>query len=172
MERGGERPRMRWEELDTDPEPIRPTEQPMTRLQAAEVRAELRASREKGQQPWSDNAIYIQRGVSPISTHIQNRGGGPTATTMTTDAFISSIRSSSDTGPHGAPRGSIPRAHEPWSFKEAAGLRRGAIEDGIRNRDQRPLETRDARISVAKLRHSYLESATTATAPVVRKPEL
>uniref|UniRef100_A0A8C7KBZ8 Supervillin a n=1 Tax=Oncorhynchus kisutch TaxID=8019 RepID=A0A8C7KBZ8_ONCKI len=91
---------------------------------------------------------------------------------MTTDAFISSIRSSSDTGPHGAPRGSIPRAKEPWSFKEAAGLQRGAIEYGIRNRDQRPLETRDARISVAKLRHSYLESATTATAPVVRKPEL
>uniref|UniRef100_A0A8C7TLK4 Supervillin a n=1 Tax=Oncorhynchus mykiss TaxID=8022 RepID=A0A8C7TLK4_ONCMY len=159
---GGERPRMRWEESDTDPEPIRPTEQPMTRLQAAEVRAELRASREKGQQLWSDNAIYIQRGVSPISTHIQNRGGGPTATTMTTDAFI---RSSSDTGPHGAPRGSIPRAQEPWSFKEAAGLRRGAIEEGIRNRDQRPLETRDVRISVAKLRHSYLESATTATVP-------
>uniref|UniRef100_A0A8C8IAD8 HP domain-containing protein n=1 Tax=Oncorhynchus tshawytscha TaxID=74940 RepID=A0A8C8IAD8_ONCTS len=172
MERGGERPRMRWEESDTDHEPIRPTEQPMTRLQAAEVRAELRASREKGQQLWSDNAIYLQRGVAPASTHIQNRGGGPTATTMTTDAFISSIRSSSDTGPHGAPRGSIPRAQEPWSFKEAAGLQRGAIEYGIRNRDQRPLETRDARISVAKLRHSYLESATTATAPVVRKPEL
>ncbi|XP_031691800.1 supervillin isoform X1 [Oncorhynchus kisutch] len=172
MERGGERPRMRWEESDTDHEPIRPTEQPMTRLQAAEVRAELRASREKGQQLWSDNAIYLQRGVAPASTHIQNRGGGPTATTMTTDAFISSIRSSSDTGPHGAPRGSIPRAKEPWSFKEAAGLQRGAIEYGIRNRDQRPLETRDARISVAKLRHSYLESATTATAPVVRKPEL
>uniref|UniRef100_A0A8C7KCJ7 Supervillin a n=1 Tax=Oncorhynchus kisutch TaxID=8019 RepID=A0A8C7KCJ7_ONCKI len=169
---GGERPRMRWEESDTDHEPIRPTEQPMTRLQAAEVRAELRASREKGQQLWSDNAIYLQRGVAPASTHIQNRGGGPTATTMTTDAFISSIRSSSDTGPHGAPRGSIPRAKEPWSFKEAAGLQRGAIEYGIRNRDQRPLETRDARISVAKLRHSYLESATTATAPVVRKPEL
>ncbi|XP_038853202.1 supervillin-like [Salvelinus namaycush] len=171
MGRGGERTRMRWGESDTDPEPIRPTEQPMTRLQAAEVRAELRASREKGQQPWSDNAIYIQRGVVPASTHIQNRGGGPTTTTMTTDAFIS-IRSSSDTGPHGAPRGSIPRAQEPWSVKEAAGLRRGAIEDGIRNRDQSPLETRDARISVAKLRHSYLESATTATAPVVRKPEL
>ncbi|XP_055785270.1 supervillin-like isoform X6 [Salvelinus fontinalis] len=171
MGRGGERTRMRWGESDTDPEPIRPTEQPMTRLQAAEVRAELRASREKGQQPWSDNAIYIQRGVVPASTHIQNRGGGPTTTTMTTDAFIS-IRSSSDTGPHGAPRGSIPRAQEPWSVKEAAGLRRGAIEDGIRNRDQSPLETRDARVSVAKLRHSYLESATTATAPVVRKPEL
>nr|XP_029517465.1 supervillin-like isoform X5 [Oncorhynchus nerka] len=172
MERGGERPRMRWEESATDPEPIRATEQPMTRLQAAEVRAELRASREKGQQPWSDNAIYIQRGVAPASTHFQNRGGGPTATTITTDAFISSIRSSSDTEPHGAPRGSIPRAQEPWSVKEAAGLRRGAIDGGIRNRDQRPLETRDARISVAKLRHSYLESATTATAPVVRKPEL
>eukprot|EP00063_Salmo_salar_P061191 XP_014036026.1 PREDICTED: supervillin-like isoform X5 [Salmo salar] len=164
MGRGGGKTRMRWEESDTDPEPIRPTEQPMTRLQAAEVRAELRASREKGQQPWSDNAIYIQRGVAPASTHIQNRGGGPTATTMTTDAFISSIRSSSDTGPQG-----------PWSHKEAAGLQREAIEDGIRNADQSPLETRetrDALISVAKLRHSYLESATTATAPVVRKPEL
>ncbi|XP_035617100.1 supervillin-like isoform X2 [Oncorhynchus keta] len=172
MERGGERPRMRWEESDTDPEPIRPMEQSMTRLQAAKVRAELRASREKGQQPWSDNSIYIQRSVAPASTHIQNRGGGPTATTITTDAFIFSIRSSSDTEPHGAPRGSIPRAQEPWSVKEAAGLRRGAIDGGIRNRDQRPLETRDARISVAKLRHSYLESATTATAPVVRKPEL
>uniref|UniRef100_A0A673YT36 Supervillin a n=1 Tax=Salmo trutta TaxID=8032 RepID=A0A673YT36_SALTR len=84
---------------------------------------------------------------------------------MTTDAFNSSIRSSSDTGPHGGP----------WSYKEAAGLQRGAIEDGIKNADQSPLETRetrDALISVAKLRHSYLESATTATAPVVRKPEL
>ncbi|XP_041736950.2 supervillin isoform X3 [Coregonus clupeaformis] len=166
---------MRWEEPDTDPEPNRPTEQHMSLLQAAEVRAELSASREKGQQPWSDNTIYIQRGVAPASTHIQARGGGPTTTTMTTDGSISSSRSTSDAGPDGAPRGSILGAQEPGSVKEAAGLRRGAIEDGISNRDQSPpetRETRDARISVAKLCHSYLESATTATAPVVRKPEL
>ncbi|CAB1349422.1 unnamed protein product, partial [Coregonus sp. 'balchen'] len=172
---GGGRTRMRWEEPDTDPEPNRPTEQPMSLLQAAEVRAELSASREKGQQPWSDNTIYIQRGVAPASTHILARGGGPTTTTMTTEGSISSSRSTSDAGPDGAPRGSILGAQEPGSVKEAAGLRRGAIEDGISNRDQSPpetRETRDARISVAKLCHSYLESATTATAPVVRKPEL
>uniref|UniRef100_A0A673YUT1 Supervillin a n=1 Tax=Salmo trutta TaxID=8032 RepID=A0A673YUT1_SALTR len=75
MGRGGGKTRMRWEESDTDPEPIRPTEQPMTCLQAAEVRAELRASREKGQQPWSDNAIYIQRGwVYPGGTEVPWRG--------------------------------------------------------------------------------------------------
>uniref|UniRef100_A0A4W5Q873 Supervillin a n=1 Tax=Hucho hucho TaxID=62062 RepID=A0A4W5Q873_9TELE len=109
---GGGRTRMRLEEPDTDPEPIRPTGEHVSRLLAAEVRAS-----EERQQPWNDNAIYIQ-----------TRGGA-----MTTDAPVSSRRLTSDTG---APR-----------------------------------ETRDARVSVAKLRHSYLESATTATAPVVRKPK-
>uniref|UniRef100_A0A4W5PZD7 Supervillin a n=1 Tax=Hucho hucho TaxID=62062 RepID=A0A4W5PZD7_9TELE len=147
---GGGRTRMRLEEPDTDPEPIRPTGEHVSRLLAAEVRAS-----EERQQPWNDNAIYIQ-----------TRGGA-----MTTDAPVSSRRLTSDTG---APRGSIPKTQEPgpgW-VREAAVLQQWTSEDGISNGDQSPPETRDARVSVAKLRHSYLESATTATAPVVRKPKL
>uniref|UniRef100_A0A673WRX9 Supervillin a n=1 Tax=Salmo trutta TaxID=8032 RepID=A0A673WRX9_SALTR len=77
---------------------------------------------------------------------------------------VSSRRPTSDTG---APRGSIPKTQEPgpgW-VREAAVLQQWASEDGIGNGDQSPPETRDARVSVAKLRHSYLEGATTATAP-------
>ncbi|KAM9552475.1 supervillin-like isoform 29-T30 [Salvelinus alpinus] len=147
---GGGRTRMRLEEPDTDPEPIRPTGEHVSRLLAAEVRAS-----EERQQPWNDDAIYIQ-----------TRGGA-----MTTDAPVSSSRPTSDTG---APRGSIPKTQEPgpgW-VREAAVLQQWASEDGISNGDQSPPETRDARVSVAKLRHSYLEGATTATAPVVRKPKL
>ncbi|XP_071026634.1 supervillin-like isoform X28 [Oncorhynchus clarkii lewisi] len=147
---GGGRTRMRLEELDTDPEPIRPTGEHVSRLLAAEVRAS-----EERQQPRNDDAIYIQ-----------TRGGA-----MTTDAPVSSRRPTSDTG---APRGSIPKTQEPgpgW-VREAAVLQQWASEDGISNGDQSPPETRDARVSVAKLRHSYLEGATTATAPVVRKTKL
>ncbi|XP_038828582.1 supervillin-like [Salvelinus namaycush] len=147
---GGGRTRMRLEEPDTDPEPIRPTGEHVSRLLAAEVRAS-----EERQQPWNDDAIYIQ-----------TRGGA-----MTTDAPVSSRRPTSDTG---APRGSIPKTQEPgpgW-VREAAVLQQWASEDGVSNGDQSPPETRDARVSVAKLRHSYLEGATTATAPVVRKPKL
>uniref|UniRef100_A0A673WPK9 Supervillin a n=1 Tax=Salmo trutta TaxID=8032 RepID=A0A673WPK9_SALTR len=100
---GGGRTRMRLEGSDTDPEPIKPTGEHVSRLLAT-------------------------------------RGGA-----MTTDTPVSSRRPTSDTG---APRGSIPKTQEPG-----------------------PPETRDARVSVAKLRHSYLEGATTATAPVVRKPK-
>ncbi|XP_055737257.1 supervillin-like isoform X3 [Salvelinus fontinalis] len=145
---GGGRTRMRLEE--PDPEPIRPTGEHVSRLLAAEVRAS-----EERQQPWNDDAIYIQ-----------TRGGA-----MTTDAPVSSRRPTSDTG---APRGSIPKTQEPgpgW-VREAAVLQQWASEDGVSNGDQSPPETRDARVSVAKLRHSYLEGATTATAPVVRKPKL
>uniref|UniRef100_A0A8C7NIT3 Supervillin a n=1 Tax=Oncorhynchus mykiss TaxID=8022 RepID=A0A8C7NIT3_ONCMY len=147
---GGGRTRMRLEEPDTDPEPIRPTGEHVSRLLAAEVRAS-----EERQQPRNDDAIYIQ-----------TRGGA-----MTTDAPVSSRRPTSDTG---APRGSIPKTQEPgpgW-VREAAVLQQWASEDGISNGDQSPPETRDARVSVAKLRHSYLEGATTATAPVVRKTKL
>ncbi|XP_045066459.1 supervillin isoform X8 [Coregonus clupeaformis] len=160
---GGGRTRMRLEEPDTDPEPIRPTGEHVSRLLAADNRAEVRAS-EEHQQPWNDNAIYIQRGVAPAATHIQTRGGA-----MTTDAPVSSSCSTSDTG---APRGSIPKTQGPGRVREAAVLQQWASEDGISNGDQSPPETRDARVSVAKLRHSYLESATTATAPVIRKPKL
>uniref|UniRef100_A0A8C7JS83 Supervillin a n=1 Tax=Oncorhynchus kisutch TaxID=8019 RepID=A0A8C7JS83_ONCKI len=145
---GGGRTRMRLEEPDTDPEPIRPTGEHVSRLLAAEVRAS-----EERQQPQIDDAIYIQ-----------TRGGA-----MTTDAPVSSRRPTSDTG---APRGSIPKTQEPGWVREAAVLQQWASEDGISNGDQSPPETRDARVSVAKLRHSYLEGATTATAPVVRKTEL
>uniref|UniRef100_A0A673WJF3 Supervillin a n=1 Tax=Salmo trutta TaxID=8032 RepID=A0A673WJF3_SALTR len=141
---GGGRTRMRLEGSDTDPEPIKPTGEHVSRLLAAEVRAS-----EERQQPWNDNAIYIQ-----------TRGGA-----MTTDTPVSSRRPTSDTG---APRGSIPKTQEPgpgW-VREAAVLQQWASEDGIGNGDQSPPETRDARVSVAKLRHSYLEGATTATAPV------
>uniref|UniRef100_A0A8C7JN82 Supervillin a n=1 Tax=Oncorhynchus kisutch TaxID=8019 RepID=A0A8C7JN82_ONCKI len=120
----------------------------VSRLLAAEVRAS-----EERQQPQIDDAIYIQ-----------TRGGA-----MTTDAPVSSRRPTSDTG---APRGSIPKTQEPGWVREAAVLQQWASEDGISNGDQSPPETRDARVSVAKLRHSYLEGATTATAPVVRKTEL
>ncbi|CAB1340763.1 unnamed protein product, partial [Coregonus sp. 'balchen'] len=160
---GGGRTRMRLEEPDTDPEPIRPTGEHVSRLLAAENRAEVRAS-EEHQQPWNDNAIYIQRGVAPSATHIQTRGGA-----MTADAPVSSSCATSDTG---APRGSIPKTQGPGRVREAAVLQQWASEDGISNGDQSPPETRDARVSVAKLRHSYLESATTATAPVIRKPKL
>uniref|UniRef100_A0A8C7JPP0 Supervillin a n=1 Tax=Oncorhynchus kisutch TaxID=8019 RepID=A0A8C7JPP0_ONCKI len=112
---GGGRTRMRLEEPDTDPEPIRPT-----------------------------------------GEHVSH-------------APVSSRRPTSDTG---APRGSIPKTQEPGWVREAAVLQQWASEDGISNGDQSPPETRDARVSVAKLRHSYLEGATTATAPVVRKTEL
>ncbi|KAL1006749.1 hypothetical protein UPYG_G00076360 [Umbra pygmaea] len=138
--------RKRWEE------PVQPQEHKAC-LQATE------ASREERTQAWNDNAIYIQRRVTPTATHIQIRGVVPATTT--------------DDGPSRAHGSSFPKPQETGlgEFREAADLQQ-VIKDGISNGERSSPEPGDARISVAKLRHSYLESTLTATAPDVKRPDL
>uniref|UniRef100_A0A6Q2XZT4 HP domain-containing protein n=1 Tax=Esox lucius TaxID=8010 RepID=A0A6Q2XZT4_ESOLU len=132
------------------PEPVKPQEHRSSQ-RATEDRAEFRGSREECTQPWNDNAIYVQRRMAPIAAHVQTRGGG------TIDA---SSRPASDAGQQRAPGSCFPRTQGPGP-RGPADLQRSA-EGEIRNGERSSLEAGDAHISVAKLRHSYLESALTA----------
>uniref|UniRef100_A0A3P8ZH28 HP domain-containing protein n=1 Tax=Esox lucius TaxID=8010 RepID=A0A3P8ZH28_ESOLU len=151
---GRVRTRMRPEE------PVKPQEHRSSQ-RATEDRAEFRGSREECTQPWNDNAIYVQRRMAPIAAHVQTRGGG------TIDA---SSRPASDAGQQRAPGSCFPRTQGPGP-RGPADLQRSA-EGEIRNGERSSLEAGDAHISVAKLRHSYLESALTAAGPVARTTEL
>ncbi|XP_019108434.1 supervillin a isoform X6 [Larimichthys crocea] len=115
-----------------------------SRLQASESR-----SRER------ENAIYIQKGVAashiqPIAAH-----AGPGNSTSST----APSRSVSDTGEPRVPsqRNLQHQAHDPREVREG---------EGFNNRESQ----QDTRMSVAQLRHSYLESTTTP--PTGRRNEL
>ncbi|XP_062336336.1 supervillin a [Osmerus eperlanus] len=147
MEAAGPRGRSRARRgVEEDSEPPRPTEH-VSRLQAVEVRA-----REGPQRVDHHKAIYIHK--SPAPTHIHPRGSS--ASSDLPSKALS--RSMSDIS---VPRGSSQRQPVPP----------GAREEGLVDRDA----PQDARISVAQLRHSYLESATSSAAPATVstcKPDL
>ncbi|KAM7390803.1 hypothetical protein PAMA_008812 [Pampus argenteus] len=138
--RGGHRGRTRWEETA---EPPRHTED-TAHLQAAENRPRER-----------ENAIYIHKGLA--ATHIQPRvahagQGGSTSSTVLN-------RSVSDAG---GPRDLSQRNlhhqnQDPREVREGEGFSNGESHQ-------------DARVSVAQLRHSYMESTTTP--PTSRRSKL
>ncbi|XP_067107394.1 supervillin a isoform X2 [Osmerus mordax] len=147
MEAAGPRGRSRARRgVEEDSEPPRPTEH-VSRLQAVEAR-----TREGPQRVEHHKAIYIHK--SPAPTHIHPRGSS--ASSDLPSKALS--RSMSDIS---VPRGSSQRQPVPP----------GAREEGLVDRDA----PQDARISVAQLRHSYLESATSSAAPATVstcKPDL
>uniref|UniRef100_UPI0037E91AF4 supervillin a isoform X3 n=1 Tax=Semicossyphus pulcher TaxID=241346 RepID=UPI0037E91AF4 len=114
------------------------------RLQAAESR-----SRER------ENAIYIHKGITP--THIQPKvaHAGQGGSTSSTDVS----RSVSDAGDPRKPsqRNLQQQAHDPREVRES---------EGFSNQES----PQDTRMSVAQLRHSYMESTTTP--PSRRRNEL
>lgn len=115
-----------------------------SRLQASESRPRER-----------ENAIYIQKGVA--ASHIQPKAAhaGPGNSTSST----APSRSVSDTGEPRVPsqRNLQHQAHDPREVREG---------EGFNNRESQ----QDTRMSVAQLRHSYLESTTTP--PTGRRNEL
>ncbi|KAM7370174.1 hypothetical protein PAMP_011448 [Pampus punctatissimus] len=138
--RGGHRGRGRWEETAETPRHTEDT----THLQAAESRPRER-----------ENAIYIHKGLA--TTHIQPRAahagqGGSTSSTVLN-------RSASDAG---GPRDLSQRnlhhqTQDPRKVREGEGFSNGESHQ-------------DARVSVAQLRHSYMESTTTP--PTSRRSKL
>ncbi|XP_041670616.1 supervillin a isoform X3 [Cheilinus undulatus] len=115
-----------------------------TQLQAPESR-----NRER------DNAIYVHRGLT--ATHIQPRvphtgSGGPTSST----ALSRSVSDAADLQRPGQ-RKLQQQAHEPREVREGEGF---SNQEGHQ----------DTRVSVAQLRHSYMESTTTP--PSRRRNEL
>lgn len=148
MEAAGPRGRSRARRgVEEDYEPPRPTEH-VSRLQTVEARA-----REGPQRvDHHHKAIYVHKGPAP--THIHPRGSS--ASSDLPSKALS--RSMSDIS---VPRGSSQRQPVPS----------GAREEGLVDRDA----PQDARISVAQLRHSYLESASSSAAPATVstcKPDL
>lgn len=145
----GGRSRQRWED---EADPVRPTEH-VSRLQAAKSRARER-----------ENAIYIHRGLA--ATHIQPK----VAHTADADSSSSTKPISQSLSDIRGPRGPSQRAlhHQAPGH---SGAREGAgfqpTEEGVSNGEGH----QDSRISVAQLRHSYLESTTTNPA-AARRPEL
>ncbi|XP_070784604.1 supervillin a [Enoplosus armatus] len=115
-----------------------------TSLQASESRPRER-----------ENAIYIHKGMA--ATHIQPRAAhaGPGSSTSST-ALSRSVPDAGD------PRGPIQRnqqhqVHDPRDVREG---------EGLSNRESH----KDTGVSVAQLRHSYMESTTTP--PTSRRNEL
>ncbi|XP_042254766.1 supervillin a isoform X6 [Thunnus maccoyii] len=132
--------RGRWEETA---EPPRHTEH-TTHLQPAENRPRER-----------ENAIYIHKGVA--TTHIQPRAAHAGQGSSTSSTVLN--RSLSDAGGPRAPsqRNLHQQAQDPREVKEGEGFSNGESHQ-------------DARVSVAQLRHSYMESTTTP--PTSRRSEL
>ncbi|KAM4606698.1 supervillin a isoform 3-T3 [Polymixia lowei] len=146
----GSRTRHRWEDIDG---PTRPTEHG-PRLQTAEGRARER-----------ENAIYIHRGLAPA--HIQPKVAHAVVPEISVSGAAPS-RSVSDTG---APRGPSQRNQH----HQALGPREVTVGDGIqtgREGISNGESTQDSRISVAQLRHSYLECTAATNPSAVRRPEL
>ncbi|XP_067434411.1 supervillin a isoform X4 [Thunnus thynnus] len=132
--------RGRWEETA---EPPRHTEH-TTHLQPAENRPRER-----------ENAIYIHKGVT--TTHIQPRAAHAGQGSSTSSTVLN--RSLSDAGGPRAPsqRNLHQQTQDPREVKEGEGFSNGESHQ-------------DARVSVAQLRHSYMESTTTP--PTSRRSEL
>uniref|UniRef100_A0A4W6C9C7 Supervillin a n=1 Tax=Lates calcarifer TaxID=8187 RepID=A0A4W6C9C7_LATCA len=114
------------------------------RLQAAENRHRER-----------ENAFYIHKGVAPA--HIQPRvaQAGPGSSTSS----MALGRSVSDVGdPQGPSQRNLQhQTHDPWEVRQGEGFSNGESHH-------------DTRVSVAQLRHSYMESTTTP--PTSRRNEL
>ncbi|KAJ8010298.1 hypothetical protein DPEC_G00073590 [Dallia pectoralis] len=156
--RGRARPRTRLEEQ------VKSLEQ-VSGQQVTETKGEVPGSREERTQPWNDNAIYVQRRLAPTAAHVQTRGA-----TVEIDA---SSLSASNAGLRRAPGTSFPGTQGPGprGAREPVDRQRSA-EGEIRDGDRSSPPAGDARVSVAKLRHSYLENALTATGPVPRRTDL
>lgn len=125
----------------------------LSQAREAEVEDPARGGH-RGRSRWDDtehrDAIYIHKGVA--ATHIQPRAAhaGPGSSTSSTALS----RSVSDAGD---PRGPSQRNLDPREVR---------VGDGYSNRESH----QDSRVSVAQLRHSYMESATTP--PTSRRNEL
>lgn len=102
-----------------------------------------------------ENAIYIHKGLA--TTHIQPRAAHAGPGNSTSSAALN--RSVSDTGDPRVPiqRNLQHQAHYPREVREG---------EAFSNRESQ----HDARVSVAQLRHSYMESTTTP--PTSRRNEL
>ncbi|XP_062297102.1 supervillin a isoform X1 [Scomber scombrus] len=118
--------------------------EPATHLQAVESRPRER-----------DNAIYIQKGVTTSQIQPRATNAGPEGSISST-AFN---RSLSDVGGPRAPtqRNLHHQTQDPREVREREGFSNGESHQ-------------DTRMSVAQLRHSYMESTTTP--PTSRKTEL
>lgn len=138
--RGGHRGKGRWEETA---EPPRHTEH-TTRLQAVESRPRER-----------ENAIYIHKGLA--ATHIQPTVAHAGPGISTSNTVLN--RSVSDAGGPRTPsqRNLHHQTPDPREFREGEGFSNGESHQ-------------DARVSVAQLRHSYMENTTTP--PTSRRSEL
>ncbi|XP_049913263.1 supervillin a isoform X4 [Epinephelus moara] len=111
-----------------------------SRLQASESRHRER-----------DNAIYIQKGMA--ATHVQPRAPHAGQGSSTSNTALSRLVSDAGAGQRNLQH----HTHDPREVREG---------DGFGNRESH----QDSRVSVAQLRHSYMESTTTP--PTSRRNEL
>uniref|UniRef100_UPI003AAF1BDC supervillin a n=1 Tax=Centroberyx gerrardi TaxID=166262 RepID=UPI003AAF1BDC len=146
----GGRGRHRWEDAAEAPRHA----EHISRLQAAESRARER-----------ENAIYIHRG--PAATHIQPKA--PVPHTAMPESSSSSAALSRSMSESGAPRGPSQR-HPHHQTQDPREVREGDGVQMCKQEFSNGESQQDPRISVAQLRHSYLESTTTP--PTGRRPEL
>ncbi|XP_056155187.1 supervillin-like [Lampris incognitus] len=144
----GGRTRQRREDVA---DPVRPTEH-VSRLQAAESRARER-----------ENAIYSHRGLAP-SYNQPN-----VAHTTVSDSCTSNPVSTCSPPDTGAPQGPSQRnLHHQSSGSRA--VREGESSQASKERISEKEDHQDSKISVAQLRHSFLESTSIPSA--TRRPEL
>ncbi|XP_078018665.1 supervillin a isoform X10 [Epinephelus lanceolatus] len=111
-----------------------------SRLQASESRHRER-----------DSAIYIQKGMA--ATHVQPRAPHAGQGSSTSNTALSRLVSDAGAGQRNLQH----QTHDPREVREG---------DGFGNRESH----QDSRVSVAQLRHSYMESTTTP--PTSRRNEL
>ncbi|KAM6977705.1 supervillin a [Aplochiton taeniatus] len=148
---GPGRGRQRWER---EAEPPSAPEH-VSRLQAAEARARENQQRR-------ENAIYVHRGTA--AAHIQTRRphsqapAAPDSSGSVSKVFGRSV--SQTFAPQASDSGAPQQQSRPGGGREAGGFQ--ATEEG----------PQEARISVARLRHSFLESAVSTASPTTSKPEL
>ncbi len=134
-------------------DPARRGHRGKARLDESEYTSDLHAS--EGRTRERENANFIHRGVA--AGHIQPRGQHARPGNFTTSPALS--RSVSDTGDPQIPsqRNLQHQAHDSRKVREGEGVSNPEIQQ-------------DTRVSVAQLRHSYMESATTP--PTRRRNEL